>query len=142
MFELHPDLMRDGIVVGRFPLSLVLLINDEQYPWFVLVPQKPHLQDLNDLSDDDYLQFWNESRRFCDALVELFNPDKLNVASLGNVTPQLHVHHIARYKTDASWPRPIWGQQPRKPYEKKNIELLAKKMAELKLTGYEPTDLS
>lgn len=142
MFVLHPDLMRDGIVIGRFPLSLVLLINDEQYPWFVLVPQHPHLRDLNDLSDDDYRQFWDESRRFCDALVKLFNPDKLNVASLGNVTPQLHVHHIVRYKTDASWPRPIWGQLPRKPYAKEDIELLTKRMAELKLTGFEPIELS
>ena len=64
MFELHSDLKRDGIALGSFPLSLVLLINDANYPWFVLVPQQPELRDLNDLLADEYIQFWSESRRF------------------------------------------------------------------------------
>ncbi len=141
MFELHPDLQRDGIALGSFPLSLVLLINDANYPWFVLVPQKPELRDLNDLLADDYTQFWNESRQFCNALVSLFKPDKLNVAALGNVTPQLHVHHIVRYKSDAAWPMPIWGRHPLVPYDPEQIAAIVQQLHSEKIIGFEPFTL-
>ena len=142
MFKLHPDLQRDGIALGEFPLSLVLLINDSNYPWFVLVPQKPSLRDLNDLSADDYTRFWSESRRFSHALRSLFNPDKLNVAALGNMTPQLHVHHIVRYQADLAWPKPIWGQHPLQPYERSQIGEVSEKLCSAEIFEFEPIELS
>jgi len=115
-FQLHPDLVRDGIPVGDFPLCKVLLINDAAYPWFVLVPKRASISDTIDLERADYAALWEESRIFSAAIMAGFNGEKLNVAALGNMTPQLHIHHIIRFKSDAAWPGPIWGKQPMTPY--------------------------
>ena len=106
-FELHPDLERDGIHLGNFQLSRVLLINDSNYPWFVLIPEISNTSDTIDLAPTEHTKLWEESRTFSLAIMRLFNGDKLNVAALGNVTPQLHIHHIVRYQTDPAWPAPI-----------------------------------
>jgi len=116
-FELHPDLSRDGIYMGSFPLCQVLLINDSNYPWFVLVPQREEIRDTIDLSKTDYEALWAESRAFSFAIMKLFAGEKLNVAALGNVTPQLHLHHVVRSAADVAWPGPIWGVQPLQPYD-------------------------
>lgn len=126
-FELHPDLQRDGVLLGNFQLSRVLLVNDSNYPWFVLIPEIPNTSDTIDLSLTQHKKLWEESRIFGLAIMELFNGDKLNIASLGNMTPQLHVHHIVRYQTDPAWPAPIWGKHPLVPYS--DLEL--KKVHEL-----------
>lgn len=115
-FDLHPDLVRDGIPMGGFPLCRVLLINDAAYPWFVLVPKRENISDTIDLDPGDHATLWEESRIFSASIMKAFNGDKLNVAALGNMTPQLHVHHIVRFKSDAAWPGPIWGKQPLTPY--------------------------
>ncbi len=121
-FTLHPDLVRDGIPMGEFPLCQVLLINNAAYPWFVLVPKRENISDTIDLSPEDYAQLWTESRVFSQAIMEGFQGEKLNVAALGNMTPQLHIHHIVRYKNDTAWPGPIWGKQALTPYDKPGIE--------------------
>ena len=128
-FELHPDLKRDGIVIGQFPLSLVLLINDSEYPWFVLVPQRSGIKDAIDLAPADYQQLSAESRAFSLALKQIFEAEKLNIAALGNMTPQLHVHHIVRYSTDAAWPNPIWGFQPLTAYTAEEIDSIRERLA-------------
>ena len=110
-FKLHPDLARDGIPIGDFPLSRLLMINDAAYPWFVLVPRVPDIKDAYQLSADQHQQLTQESRALCEALMAGFNGEKMNVAALGNMTPQLHVHHIVRFNTDTAWPGPIWGVQ-------------------------------
>lgn len=135
-FTLHPNLKRDGIVVGRFPLSLVLLINDSHYPWFVLVPRRDGLRDPHDMTQEDYSQFWSESRIFGQAILKAFDGDKLNVAALGNMTPQLHVHHIVRRKTDAAWPGAIWGVHPLKPYDKQALETLRETLASARIESF------
>ena len=111
-FQLHPDLARDGIDIGRFPLSRLLMINDSAYPWFVLVPQRQGIKDAHELSEEDHMQLTRESRALCGALMAAFKGEKMNVAALGNMTPQLHVHHIVRFKTDPAWPDAVWGKQP------------------------------
>ena len=111
-FELHPDLARDGHFVIDLALCRLLMIDDANYPWFVLVPRRPGLRELHELSDADAAMFWAESRSVGRTLLDRFEGDKLNVAALGNVTPQLHVHHIVRYRDDAAWPRPVWGTVP------------------------------
>ena len=134
-FALHPDLQRDGIVVGSFDLCLVLLINDSAYPWFVLVPQRDNIKDAIDLNESDYDLLSRESRVFGMAIKKIFAGDKLNVAALGNMTPQLHVHHIVRFKDDAAWPAPIWGFQKMTPYDEAALNSTLERVQEAKIDG-------
>ena len=136
-FELHPDLKRDGIVIGQFPLSLVLLINDSAYPWFVLVPKRAGIKDAIDLEHADYQQLSEESRLFSVALKQIFSAEKLNIAALGNMTPQLHVHHIVRSSSDPAWPNPIWGFQPLTAYTSDEVDAIGEKLAVAKIPSLE-----
>ena len=116
MFELHADLVNGTTEVARLPLCRVQLLNDKTYPWLVLVPAKPGLKDFHDVAASDQLTLMQEIDLASRALVSLYNPDKMNVAALGNMTPQLHIHVIARYKTDRAWPGPVWGVVPAVKY--------------------------
>ena len=117
MAALHPQLAKDCIDIGHFPLCRVLLMNDANYPWFILVPDREGITEIYQLSDADQAQLMRESTALSKALVELFQPKKLNVAALGNVVPQLHMHHVARFETDPAWPAPIWGKVTARPYD-------------------------
>jgi diadenosine tetraphosphate (Ap4A) HIT family hydrolase len=116
MFELHEQLQKDTVVVGRFVLSLILLHRDSQYPWAILVPQRPEVTEIHHLDSNDRLRLIEESCQLAEVMVDLFAPRKMNVAALGNMVPQLHVHHIARFEKDAAWPHPVWGRVPPVPY--------------------------
>ncbi len=135
-FKLHADLARDGILLGSFSLCQVLLINDSAYPWFVLVPRRENIRDAIDLSLEDYEALSAESRTFSVAIKKIFNGEKLNIAALGNVTPQLHVHHVVRFSSDAAWPGPIWGKQPLTPYGQGAIRSIGKKIVEAQMVGF------
>ncbi|WP_353498035.1 HIT domain-containing protein [Vibrio sp. CB1-14] len=108
-FELHPQLKKDTTLLGEFPLSLALLHRDDSVPWVILVPKKADLTELHHLPMQEQQQFLIESEVVNLALETLFTPDKLNFGALGNMVPQLHVHHIVRYKNDLAWPGPLWG---------------------------------
>jgi len=127
-FELHPNLAQDGIGLGHFPLCRVVLINDATYPWFVLVPERAQISDTIDLTADDHATLWQESRVFGHGIMKAFGGDKLNVASLGNITPQLHIHHIVRFTTDPTWPGPVWGKHPMQPYTDAGLEEMRSKL--------------
>jgi len=116
MFELHPRLAADSIVIGRFDLSLLLLSKDANYPWCILVPQREDVFEIHHLSDDEQIQLMRESCRLAEVMTSLFDAHKMNVAALGNVVRQLHLHHIARFTDDAAWSQPIWGKVPMKDY--------------------------
>ena len=111
-FTLHGRLAADTAEIARWPLSLVLLMNAQQWPWLILVPQQPGLRDLHDVAPADHGQLMGEIAQASRALERLFRPDKINVAALGNIVPQLHIHIIARHTTDPAWPRPVWSNQP------------------------------
>jgi diadenosine tetraphosphate (Ap4A) HIT family hydrolase len=115
-FELDPRLVADTHRIGDLALSRVLLFDDARFPWLVLVPRLPGLRDLIDLARDDQHRLLDEVNRCAHVLHALDRPHKLNIAALGNVVPQLHVHIIARFRSDAVWPRPVWGQTPPTPY--------------------------
>lgn len=115
-FELHPRLAADGHVLGDLPLCRVLLMNDSQYPWLILVPRRAGAREIYQLSEADQQQLWRESALLSRALMEQFKGDKLNLAALGNMVPQLHLHHIVRYQNDPAWPAPVWGRLPARPY--------------------------
>lgn len=116
MFELHPRLAADTVPVGRFPLSLLLLSKDANYPWCVLVPLREDVFEIHHLGEKDQQQLMRESCRLSEVMTSIFDADKMNVAALGNVVPQLHVHHIARSESDPAWPQPIWGVRPAASY--------------------------
>ena len=112
MFELDEILARDSLVLGSFPLCLLLASRDGNYPWYILVPRRADVREVFELSVVDQRQLLHESVVLSRALREAHGGDKLNVAALGNMVPQLHIHHIVRYKEDPAWPKPVWGTVP------------------------------
>lgn len=125
-FALHPRLAADTFTLGDLPLCRLLLMNDAQYPWCILVPRRDNAREIYRLDEADQLQLLRESAQLSRALMAAFAGHKLNVAALGNVVPQLHLHHIARYPGDPAWPGPVWGRHPPRPYtpEERNQALL------------------
>lgn len=120
-FALDPRLEADTLEIAAWPLSLVRLMNDRRFPWVILVPARAGAIEIVDLPPQDRTTLIEEVARASAAMRELFKPAKLNVAALGNVVPQLHVHVVARFTTDAAWPNPIWGT-PREPYRFDEVE--------------------
>ena len=119
---LHPQLERDTTPLGDLPLSRVLIINDANYPWLLLVPRRAGAVELIDLDDVERAQLMSEITLASRALKEVTECDKLNVAALGNAVPQLHVHVIARRKTDKAWPKPVWGAVPPISHDGKELD--------------------
>jgi diadenosine tetraphosphate (Ap4A) HIT family hydrolase len=122
-WALHPQLERDTINIGDLPLCRVLVIQDANYPWLLLVPRRNEILEILDLDEVEQAQLMTETTRVARALRETTQCDKLNIAALGNVVPQLHVHVIARRKTDATWPRPVWGVVPAVPHDPEELKL-------------------
>lgn len=116
-WALHPQLAADTVWVTSLALSEVLLMNDANYPWLILVPRVDGIRDLVDLHEEAQLVLMREIAAASRALRALCSPHKLNVAALGNQVAQLHVHVIARQTDDAAWPTPVWGRVPARAYE-------------------------
>lgn len=121
MFELNKQLAQDTVAVGYFELSQVLLHKDSQFPWCILVPQRENIQEIHHLSDVDAQQLMRESCRLSEVMTDLFAPKKMNVAAIGNIVSQLHLHHVARYSDDPVWPQPVWGKLPPVEYTKAGL---------------------
>jgi diadenosine tetraphosphate (Ap4A) HIT family hydrolase len=122
MAAIDPRLLEDCQVLGHFPLCHLLLMKDANYPWLILVPDREGIRELYQLDEADQQQLMRESMRVSRLLAELFQPDKLNLAALGNVVPQLHIHHVVRYRHDAAWPAPVWGRVPPRPYSDDQLD--------------------
>ena len=121
-FVLDPQLSKDCLELGQLKLCSLLLMNDRQYPWLILVPRREGIKEIYQLERDDQISFLIESNMVSRAMQSIFKADKLNVAALGNMVPQLHIHHIARFKNDAAWPKPVWGQKPAVAYSPAELE--------------------
>ncbi len=121
IFQLHPRLEQDCIAIGRFELCRLLMMNDSQYPWLILVPERTDLQEIYQLSKADRQLLTEESSYLAENLAVLFKADKMNIAAIGNMVPQLHIHHIVRYQTDKAWPAPVWGKFDAVPYTEQQI---------------------
>jgi diadenosine tetraphosphate (Ap4A) HIT family hydrolase len=124
VWSLHPQLAQDTVAVGDLPLARVLLANDANYPWLILVPRLPGLVELIDLEENAQVQLLGEISGAARALKEVTACDKLNIAALGNQVEQLHVHIIARRRSDAAWPKPVWGVKPALAYAQGEQEKL------------------
>ena len=121
-WSLHAQLQNDTIDIGDLPLSRVLVIKDANYPWLLLVPRREGAIEIIDLDEVEQAQLTTEVSRVARALKDVSKCDKLNIAALGNVVPQLHVHVIARRKGDAAWPRPVWGVVPPRPHDAEEVQ--------------------
>lgn len=129
-FVLHPQLARDTVLLGELVLCRVLIVNDANYPWLMLVPRRADIVEIIDLDEVERAQLMTEIALVGNALKEVTQCDKLNVAALGNVVPQLHVHLIARRKTDVAWPKPVWGAAQAVPVDPVDLDLFVKAMRE------------
>ena len=142
-FKLHPQLAQDCLLVKDLKLSRLLLMNNSDFPWCILVPRRPALSEIHELIEADQVQFLHESSSVCRAMQNVFVSEnhggptatngkqtgKMNIASLGNIVPQLHVHHVLRYPHDSAWPKPVWGFAPATPYAVERGHLLCEKLA-------------
>ncbi|MEN0107860.1 MAG: HIT domain-containing protein [Pseudomonas sp.] len=121
MFALDSRLQNDTLLIGDFPLCRLLLMNDDHYPWFILVPRREEVSELFQLSTDEQKQLWQETVTLTELLKDTFAADKMNVATLGNVVSQLHMHVIVRRRSDAAWPAPVWGKFAAQPYSAEQV---------------------
>ncbi|WP_151671130.1 HIT domain-containing protein [Nitrincola schmidtii] len=127
-FKLHPQLKADTWVIGDFPLCRLLMMKDANYPWFILVPRRAGVTEIYHLSAKERAQMIEESAELSETLADLFMARKMNVAALGNMVPQLHLHHIVRYEDDVAWPGPVWGVAEAKPYSDEQVTSIFKKL--------------
>lgn len=130
MFTLHSQLEKDTFFVADLKLSKLLLSKNALYPWFILVPRKPDLVEIIDLSDDEQILLMKEISDLSKIIKKHFKCDKLNVAALGNMVPQLHIHVIARNKNDATFPKPVWISSESKEYDEEDVQKIIKIMKE------------
>ncbi|BBP57632.1 HIT domain-containing protein [Pseudomonas sp. St316] len=128
MFALDPRLQQDTLPIGDFPLCRLLLSNDSNYPWFILVPRREDISELFQLDDADQQQLWKETTALAETLKDSFDADKMNVATLGNVVSQLHMHVIVRKRDDAAWPAPVWGKHPALPYNAGQVAAIRERL--------------
>ena len=123
-FQLHPQLAKDCFVIRDLQLCRVLLMNDKNYPWCILVPMRDAKKDIYELTEAEQIQLLKESSQLSKVMMQIFTGEKMNVAALGNVVPQLHVHHIVRKEGDPCWPKPVWGQVPKVLYGAEEAQTL------------------
>ena len=128
MFVLDTRLHEDTWLIGDFPLCRLLLSNDSNYPWFILVPRREGISELFQLDEHDQQLMWAETTALARTLKDAFGADKMNVSTLGNVVSQLHMHVIVRYQADVAWPGPVWGKHPAKPYTQAEVGAIQDKL--------------
>lgn len=131
MFALDQRLQQDTLVIGDFPLCRLLLSNDSNYPWFILVPRINGISEVFQLDVADQQALWQETTALAQLLSEGLVADKMNIGALGNVVSQLHVHVIVRKRDDAAWPAPVWGKQPARPYTQEQATAMRARLREL-----------
>ncbi|ABR82789.1 MULTISPECIES: HIT family protein [Pseudomonas aeruginosa group] len=136
MFALDPRLAQDTLPIGDFPLSRLLLMNDARYPWFILVPRREDVIELFQLDEGDRQALWRETTVLAEVLKDTFRADKMNVANLGNVVSQLHMHVIVRRRGDDAWPGPVWGRHASRPYAVEEVEAIRGKLRMVLTDGF------
>ncbi|KAA0681511.1 HIT domain-containing protein [Roseomonas genomospecies 6] len=130
MFHLHDRLEADTVPVAHLPLCRVLLMDNRVWPWLILVPAQPGLTEIHQLSPEDRHRLIDETALASRVLEGLFAPDKINVGALGNLVPQLHIHVVARSRTDPAWPGPVWGSGFAERYGPEERDSLTRRIGE------------
>lgn len=127
-FQLDKKLEQDCYFVTELSFSRLLLMNDQQYPWLILVPRVESAQELYELTFEQQQALWTEIADTSKLLKQLFSPIKLNIGALGNIVRQLHVHIIARFEQDNAWPGPVWGAHKPVTYSETDASALIEKI--------------
>ncbi len=140
MPEIHPQLAADCKLLGRFPLSHLLLMDDCHYPWFILVPDRANIREIYQLEVAERRQLLDESCVLSEFLMDAYNGVKLNVAALGNQVAQLHLHHVVRYESDPAWPAPVWGKHAALPYSAEALAEIKSQFGATALKDFEAID--
>lgn len=129
MFELHPALASECLLIKELGVCNLYLRNVRHFPWLLLIPARENLREIFDLTPEDYTRAMEEVRIVTQAFADITKADKMNVATLGNICPQLHIHVIARFTNDAAWPNPVWNANlPPEPYEAAGASSLIEKL--------------
>ena len=121
-FSLHPQLAGDCHLIGDLGLSRALLLNDSRYPWVILVPRRPDVREIYQLAPADRNGLLEESCLVGEFMMRAFAGEKLNIGALGNLVPQLHLHHVVRSSADPAWPGPVWGHSDAVPYAREMLD--------------------
>ncbi len=119
---LNDQLKQDSFSIVDLPLSNLRLLNDARYPWLLLIPRVPDVSEIYNLDEQAQLLLTREIAQSSEILTDLFMPTKINVAALGNIVPQLHIHVIARFDSDHTWPNPVWGVGDAIPYKENDLK--------------------
>ena len=127
-FKLNFRLLEDSTFVTKLHVNQVRLNHDARFPWLILIPEIAGLREIHDIPDEKQAIVQKEVNFCSAALQELTSADKMNVAALGNLVPQLHIHVIARRQDDSAWPQPVWSAGEAKPYEEENLAKLVNKL--------------
>ncbi len=135
MFEMDKRLLKDTVNLGDFSLCRVLLMNDSRYPWLILVPRCADASEVFQLTAEQQQLLWQETSHVGQVLKDVFQADKINIATLGNVVKQLHVHVVVRMQNDATWPAPVWGKGEAQPYAGDAVEQIRARL-HAALSGY------
>ncbi|MFV1940780.1 HIT domain-containing protein [Pseudomonas luteola] len=122
MFDLDERLGADTVEVSDLPLCKLLLMKDANYPWLILVPRRSNISEVFELSLEDQIQLMGEASYVAQRLKDYTYAAKINVATLGNIVKQLHIHVVARFEEDLAWPGPVWGKGPAKAYSESELE--------------------
>lgn len=133
-FVLHPQLKKDTLLIGALNLSDILLMNDSRYPWIILVPRIKDVSDITDLPDEERIQFTEEINHIASLIKKAYQPERMNIAMLGNIVPQLHCHIIARFTQDFAWAKPVWGIGETVNYTKEQQEKILPLLQKLLLS--------
>lgn len=128
-FALHPQLEDDSHAVATLDLCEARLVDDARFPWVLLIPRRPDVVQILDLTEADQQTLWDEIRRVTARMNEIWQPDRVNLGSIGIVVPQLHVHLVARHEGDDAWPGPVWGTGEPQTYP---ADLLAERLGKLR----------
>jgi diadenosine tetraphosphate (Ap4A) HIT family hydrolase len=129
-FELDARLARDTDLVASLGLCQLRMMKDSRWPWFMLVPQRNSVSELFELKPLDQALLTFETNMVAAALKKATGAEKINVAAIGNIVRQLHVHVVARFEGDANWPGPIWGFGQSKPYDDAERRALIDRLTE------------
>ena len=138
-FILDPQLERDSSYCANGPLSQIRLMNDRRFPWLLLIPQGTELREITDLNQHEQQLLLKEINVLANGLRDLFPAvTKLNIAALGNMVAQLHIHIIGRHAQDAAWPKPVWGQGQAEPYPALELQQITTRIQTLVGTSFPP----
>ncbi|MDF1644631.1 MAG: HIT family protein [Pseudomonadales bacterium] len=126
-FRLDPKLDSDCFTLGKMQISQLLLMNNALAPWFILVPEV-EAAELYQLDNDIQQQILAEINQLSEFITQEYITDKLNVAAIGNIVNQLHIHIVGRTKSDFCWPNVVWGADQKKTYSDQEVKNITRKL--------------